>query len=98
MKAGYYPYFSRLRKQVWRWSRPTGDRGSNNYQGLTTHPECKQRRLEAINRLGRAEQVPLFERNDEMHYQLEEELEFGEGAALVFHRDADNPRSARQGG
>jgi 7-keto-8-aminopelargonate synthetase-like enzyme len=56
MKAGYYPYFLPFSESEGTEEVVQGQRvimcGSNNYQGLTTHPEVRAAAIEAINRFG----------------------------------------------
>ena len=56
IKAGYYPYFLPLTNNEGTESVFKGQRlimcGSNNYLGLTTHPEVKKAAINAIESQG----------------------------------------------
>lgn len=91
MQAGYYPYFLPLSDSEGTEVVYQGQRlimcGSNNYLGLTTHPEVKQAAIEAIERFGTSCTGSRFLNGTlELHEQLESELAewVGKDAALVF--------------
>lgn len=91
MKAGYYPYFLPFSESEGSEAVVQGQRvimcGSNNYQGLTTHPQVRAAAIEAIQRFGTSCTGSRFLNGTlEMHHQLEEELAdfVGKEAALVF--------------
>jgi 8-amino-7-oxononanoate synthase len=89
--AGLYPYFHTLNGSEGATAtvegRPVVMLGSNNYLGLTHHPEVMQAAHEAIDRFGTGCTGSRFlNGNLELHDTLEKELaEFtGKEAALVF--------------
>jgi 8-amino-7-oxononanoate synthase len=89
--GGYYPYFIPLTENEGTEAVFRGHRmimcGSNNYLGLTTHPEVRQAALDAINRYGTSCTGSRFLNGTiELHEQLERELAewVGKEAALVF--------------
>lgn len=90
-KAGYYPYFIPLDENEGTEASYNGHRlvmiGSNNYLGLTTHPEIKAAARDAIDRYGSSCTGARFLNGTlSLHEELENELaEFtGKEAALVF--------------
>lgn len=90
-REGYYPYFIPLEENEGTEVTYRGKRlvmvGSNNYLGLTTHPQVRQAALEALARFGTSCTGSRFlNGNLAMHEQLEEELAafVGKEAALVF--------------
>jgi 8-amino-7-oxononanoate synthase len=90
-REGYYPYFIPLEENEGTEVTYRGKRlvmiGSNNYLGLTTHPQVRQAALEALVRFGTSCTGSRFlNGNLAMHEQLEEELAafVGKEAALVF--------------
>jgi 8-amino-7-oxononanoate synthase len=89
--AGYYPYFIPLTENEGNEAVFRGHRlimcGSNNYLGLTTHPQVRQAAIDAIRRFGTSCTGSRFLNGTlEMHEQLEHELAewVGKDAALVF--------------
>lgn len=89
--GGYYPYFIPLTENEGSEAVFRGHRlimcGSNNYLGLTTHPQVRQAALEAIQRYGTSCTGSRFLNGTlEMHEQLERELAewVGKESALVF--------------
>jgi len=91
IKAGYYPYFLPITNNEGTESVLNGQRvimcGSNNYLGLTTHPEVKKAAIKAIETNGTSCTGSRFlNGNLELHQQLEMELAqwVGKEAALVF--------------
>lgn len=91
MKKGYYPYFLPMTNNEGTESVFNGQHvimcGSNNYLGLTTHPEVKKAAIDAIKTQGTSCTGSRFlNGNLELHQQLEEELAewVGKEAALVF--------------
>ncbi len=89
--AGLYPYFIPLEKNEGTEAVFKGRRlimcGSNNYLGLTTHPQVRQAALDAINQYGTSCTGSRFLNGTiELHEQLEKELAewVGKEAALVF--------------
>jgi len=90
-KAGMYPYFHPLEGSegpvVWYKGRRVIMLGSNNYLGLTHHPEVIQAAKEAIDRYGTGCTGSRFlNGNLTLHAELEEELArfFQKESALVF--------------
>jgi 8-amino-7-oxononanoate synthase len=90
-KAGYYPYFIPLTENEGTEAVFRGHRlimcGSNNYLGLTTHPDVRQAALDAIRRFGTSCTGSRFLNGTiELHEQLEHELAawVGKESALVF--------------
>lgn len=90
-KAGLYPYFIALEGHEGTEAVYQGRKiimcGSNNYLGLTTHPEVRQAAQEAINTYGTSCTGSRFLNGTlEMHLELEKELAdfVGKEAALVF--------------
>jgi 8-amino-7-oxononanoate synthase len=91
MESGIYPYFIPLNENEGTEVVYQGNRlimcGSNNYLGLTTHPEVKEAALEAIKRYGTSCTGSRFLNGTlALHEQLEAELAewVGKEAALVF--------------
>jgi 8-amino-7-oxononanoate synthase len=92
--AGLYPYFTEFSGAV-ASNEPLlmmGDRtilmfGSNNYLGLTTHPEVKQAAIKAIERYGTGcSGSRMLNGTTDLHVQLEEALArfMKREAALAF--------------
>jgi 8-amino-7-oxononanoate synthase len=91
IKEGYYPYFIPLTENEGTEVIYRGHRlimcGSNNYLGLTTHPEVRKAACRAVERYGTSCTGSRFLNGTlEMHEQLEHELAewVGMEAALVF--------------
>jgi 8-amino-7-oxononanoate synthase len=91
MEAGFYPYFIPLSENEGTEAIFQGHRlimcGSNNYLGLTTHPEVRQAAIEAVERYGTSCTGSRFLNGTlELHLQLERELAdwVGKPEALVF--------------
>jgi 8-amino-7-oxononanoate synthase len=91
IKAGFYPYFLPFTESEGSEAVVEGKRvimcGSNNYLGLTTHPEVRQAAIEAVQQFGTSCTGSRFLNGTlEMHHQLEAELAeyVGKEAALVF--------------
>jgi 8-amino-7-oxononanoate synthase len=89
--GGYYPYFLALTENEGTEAVYKGHRlimcGSNNYLGLTTHPQVRQAALDAIQRYGTSCTGSRFLNGTiELHEQLESEIAewVGKEAALVF--------------
>ncbi|MGD0878595.1 MAG: aminotransferase class I/II-fold pyridoxal phosphate-dependent enzyme [Anaerolineales bacterium] len=89
--GGYYPYFIPLTKNEGTEAVFQGHRlimcGSNNYLGLTTHPEVRKAAQDAIQLFGTSCTGSRFLNGTiELHEQLERELAawVGKEAALVF--------------
>lgn len=89
--GGYYPYFLPLTENEGSEAVFQGQHlimcGSNNYLGLTTHPEVRQAAIDAIQRFGTSCTGSRFLNGSlELHEQLEQELAewVGKPAALVF--------------
>jgi 8-amino-7-oxononanoate synthase len=89
--AGIYPYFLPLSENEGTEASYQGHRlimcGSNNYLGLTTHPEVRQAAKDAIERFGTSCTGSRFLNGTlELHERLEGELAewVGKEAALVF--------------
>jgi 8-amino-7-oxononanoate synthase len=93
-RVGLYPYFTEFSSaadsgeaEVIMGDRPILMFGSNNYLGLTTHPEVKQAAIEAIERYGTGcSGSRMLNGTMTLHVRLEEELAafMGRAAALVF--------------
>ena len=88
---GIYPYFRPIESDQDTEVIIEGKRvlmmGSNNYLGLTNHPEVKKAAIEAINRYGTGCAGSRFLNGTlRIHLQLEDELaEFiGKEATLLF--------------
>ncbi len=91
IKDGYYPYFIPLSGNEGTEVTYRGQRlimcGSNNYLGLTTHPQVREAAIRAIEEYGTSCTGSRFLNGTlEMHEQLECELAawVGKEAALVF--------------
>ncbi len=91
IKEGYYPYFIPLTENEGTEVVYRGHRlimcGSNNYLGLTTHPEVREAACQAVERYGTSCTGSRFLNGTlEMHEALECELAqwVGKEAALVF--------------
>jgi 8-amino-7-oxononanoate synthase len=91
MAGGLYPYFLPFSENEGTEVEYEGDRklmcGSNNYLGLTTHPEVRNAALEAIERYGTSCTGSRFLNGTlDLHEQLERELAewVGKESALVF--------------
>jgi 8-amino-7-oxononanoate synthase len=91
MATGMYPYFIAMSGNEGSEAICRGKRlimcGSNNYLGLTTHPQVRQAAIEAIEKFGTSCTGSRFLNGTlEMHEQLEKELAewVGKPAALVF--------------
>jgi len=91
IETGMYPYFIPLTETEGTEVVIKGHRmimcGSNNYLGLTTHPEVRRAAEDAIRRYGTSCTGSRFLNGTlEMHEQLEHELAdwVGKEAALVF--------------
>jgi 8-amino-7-oxononanoate synthase len=91
IEGGYYPYFLPLTENEGTEAVFRGHRlimcGSNNYLGLTTHPEVRQAAVDAIQRYGTSCTGSRFLNGTiELHEQLEKEIAewVGKEAALVF--------------
>jgi 8-amino-7-oxononanoate synthase len=89
--GGYYPYFIPLTENEGTEAVYRGHRlimcGSNNYLGLTTHPEVRKAAQDAIQHFGTSCTGSRFLNGTiELHEQLERELAtwVGKEAALVF--------------
>jgi 8-amino-7-oxononanoate synthase len=91
MAAGFYPYFhvveSEQNPEVIVEGRKMIMLGSNNYLGLTSHPEVKKAAIEAIKKYGSGCAGSRFLNGTlDIHVQLEEKLAsfFSKEAALTF--------------
>jgi 8-amino-7-oxononanoate synthase len=91
MAAGYYPYFIPLSETEGTEVSVNGHRmimiGSNNYLGLTVHPEVREASIEAVRQHGTSCTGSRFlNGNLVMHQELEERLAdfMGREQALVF--------------
>lgn len=91
IEQGYYPYFIPLSESEGTEVEARGRRlimcGSNNYLGLTTHPQVREAGIAAIERYGTSCTGSRFlNGNLELHEQLEVELAewVGKPVALVF--------------
>jgi 8-amino-7-oxononanoate synthase len=89
--SGLYPYFIPLEESEGTVAKYQGKDlimcGSNNYLGLTTHPEVQQAAIDAVNRFGSSCTGSRFLNGTlELHEQLETELAdwLGKDRALVF--------------
>lgn len=89
--SGLYPYFLPLEESEGSQAKFNGKSlimcGSNNYLGLTTHPEVQEAAREAINRFGSSCTGSRFLNGTlQLHEQLENELAewLGKDRALVF--------------
>src|SRR4030042_4230783 len=79
IKAGYYPYFIPLTGSDGAVAEYHGHKlimcGSNNYLGLTTHPEVRKAARDAVERFGTSCTGSRFLNGTlELHEQLEREL------------------------
>ncbi len=90
-ELGIYPYFRPIESdqdtEVIIEGKKVLMMGSNNYLGLTNHPEVKEAAIEAVNRYGTGCAGSRFLNGTlRIHLQLEEELaEFtGKEAALLY--------------
>lgn len=88
---GYYPYFTPIESEAGAEVFIGGKRkimlGSNNYMGLTNHPEVKKAAAEAIQRYGAGCTGSRFLNGTlDIHVEFEEALAdwIGKEAALVF--------------
>lgn len=91
IKAGYYPYFIAMSGSDGTVAEHKGHKlimcGSNNYLGLTTHPDVRKAAKDAVDRFGTSCTGSRFLNGTlELHEQLERELAdwVGKPAALVF--------------
>ena len=91
IEQGYYPYFIPLTESEGTEVEVRGQRlimcGSNNYLGLTNHPDVREAGRAAIERFGTSCTGSRFlNGNLELHEQLETELAewVGKPAALIF--------------
>lgn len=91
IEQGYYPYFIPLTESEGTEVEVRGRRlimcGSNNYLGLTNHPEVREAGRAALERFGTSCTGSRFlNGNLELHEQLEAELAewVGKPAALIF--------------
>ncbi|MBI9048430.1 MAG: pyridoxal phosphate-dependent aminotransferase family protein [Anaerolineaceae bacterium] len=91
MEQGFYPFFIPLDENEGTEVIYHGKRlimcGSNNYLGLTTHPEVKQSACEALNRYGTSCTGSRFLNGTlSIHEELERQLAewVGKEAALIF--------------
>jgi 8-amino-7-oxononanoate synthase len=91
ISAGTYPYFIPMSENEGTEVEFKGHRlimcGSNNYLGLTTHPQVKEAARNAVERYGTSCTGSRFLNGTlEMHEQLEHELAewVGKEAALLF--------------
>jgi 8-amino-7-oxononanoate synthase len=89
--AGIYPYFLAMSGNEGTEAIYQGNRiimcGSNNYLGLTTHPEVRKASQDAVGKFGTSCTGSRFLNGTlEMHLELESELAdyVGKEAALVF--------------
>lgn len=88
---GYYPYFTPIESEAGAVVYIDGKRkimlGSNNYMGLTNHPEVKQAAIDAVKKYGSGCTGSRFLNGTlDIHVELEETLAdwVGKEAALVF--------------
>ena len=88
---GYYPYFTPIESEadavVWIDGKRKIMLGSNNYMGLTNHPEVKQAAVDAILKYGSGCTGSRFLNGTlDIHVEFEETLAkwLGKEAALVF--------------
>jgi 8-amino-7-oxononanoate synthase len=91
IKAGYYPYFIAMSGNDGTVAEHNGNRlimcGSNNYLGLTTHPDVRKAAMDAVDHFGTSCTGSRFLNGTlELHEQLERELAdwVGKESALVF--------------
>lgn len=93
-RAGLYPYFTEFsgavdssEAEMWMAGRQVMMFGSNNYMGLTTHPEVKAAAVDAINQYGTGcSGSRMLNGTLDLHVELEEALArfMNREAALVF--------------
>lgn len=93
-RLGLYPYFTEFSSasdsgeaEVLMGERPILMFGSNNYLGLTTHPEVKRAAIEAVERYGTGcSGSRMLNGTMDLHIRLEEKLAqfMKREAALVF--------------
>ncbi len=88
---GYYPYFTEIESEagavVWIDGKRRIMLGSNNYMGLTNHPEVKQAAIEAVKKYGSGCTGSRFLNGTlDIHVDLEDALAkwLHKEAALVF--------------
>ena len=88
---GYYPYFTPIESEAGAEVIIDGQRkimlGSNNYMGLTNHPEVKEAAAEAVRKYGSGCTGSRFLNGTlDIHVELEEALAewIGKETALVF--------------
>jgi len=91
MAAGFYPYFSVVESEqnpeVIVGGRKMIMLGSNNYLGLTSHPQVKEAAIEAVKKYGSGCAGSRFLNGTlDIHVKLEEKLStfFRKDAALTF--------------
>ncbi len=91
IKSGYYPYFIPMSGNDGTIAEFRGHKlimcGSNNYLGLTTHPDVRQAAVDAVKRFGTSCTGSRFLNGTlELHEELEKELAdwIGKPASLVF--------------
>ena len=91
MKTGNYPYFLAMSGTEGTFAEYRGKKlimcGSNNYLGLTTHPDVRKAAMDAVDRYGTSCTGSRFLNGTlELHEQLEKELAdwVGKDSALVF--------------
>ncbi len=89
--AGIYPYFRPIEESegpvVSMEGKPVVMAGSNNYLGLTTHPEVKEAAIKALERYGSSCSGSRYLTGTiDLHVELETELAafMGKEAALLF--------------
>ncbi len=89
--AGIYPYFRPIEESegpvVSMEGRPVVMAGSNNYLGLTTHPEVKEAAIKALEKYGSSCSGSRYLTGTiDLHIELETELAafMGKEAALLF--------------
>ena len=79
MKSGYYPYFIPATGEIGPRTSIQGQKtimlGSNNYMGLTGHPEMKKAAIDAVNNYGTGCTGSRFLNGTlDLHIELEENL------------------------
>lgn len=91
MSAGIYPYFHQLESKQDTEVMMEGHKvymlGSNNYLGLTSHPDVKKASIEAIEKYGTGCSGSRFlNGNLDLHNQLEEKIAkfVGKEACMTF--------------
>lgn len=89
--AGFYPYFTPIQESegpvVRMKDKPVVMAGSNNYLGLTTHPEVKEAAILALEKYGSSCSGSRYLTGTiDLHEELETELAafMGKEAALLF--------------